>query len=146
MLRRGHVIEHPPVPNGESNAQCGKHPYHDSKELEAGVVGLGRRKDVKGFLGHATIFSYGTISRSKLHNKAWSGGEPQDLNRIGKERIEPEVPRAAAQKASPRQKAGRVRNPASKPKTGRANKKAEVIPMMKRAKGATLTEIIVAMK
>jgi hypothetical protein len=49
-------------------------------------------------------------------------------------------------KPSPRQKAGRVRNPASKPKTGRANKKAEVIPMMKRAKGATLTEIIAAMK
>ena len=32
--------------------------------------------------------------------------------------------------------------PASKPKTDRANKKAEVIAMMKRAKGATLAEIM----
>jgi len=39
---------------------------------------------------------------------------------------------------------GQSKKPASKPKTDRANKKAEVIAMMKRAKGATLVEIMVA--
>src|SRR5271163_325505 len=44
----------------------------------------------------------------------------------------------AAKKAAPAKKATR------KPKTDRANKKAEVIAMMQRAKGATLDEIIKA--
>jgi Protein of unknown function (DUF3489) len=37
---------------------------------------------------------------------------------------------------------GRAGKPANKPKAGRANKRAEVIAMMKRAKGATLAEIM----
>ena len=61
----------------------------------------------------------------------------------------PEVPqpkpkRAPAKKAKPAKKAGRAGKPASKPKTDRANKKAEVIALMKRAKGATLAEIMAA--
>jgi hypothetical protein len=51
-----------------------------------------------------------------------------------------------AKKAKPAKKAGRAAKKASaKPKADRTNKKAEVIAMMKRAKGATLAEIMKAM-
>jgi hypothetical protein len=63
----------------------------------------------------------------------------------------PEVPerkakRAPAKKAKPAKKASRAKKPAGKPKADRANKKAEVIALMKRAKGATLAEIMAATK
>ena len=51
--------------------------------------------------------------------------------------------RKPAKKAKSAKK-GRAKKPAAKPKADRANKKAEVIAMMKRAKGATLAEIIKA--
>jgi hypothetical protein len=41
-------------------------------------------------------------------------------------------------------KGGQSKNAAAKPKADRTNKKAEVIAMMKRAKGATLPEIMKA--
>ena len=41
-------------------------------------------------------------------------------------------------KLKPAKKAGRAKKATAKPKTDRANKKADVIAMMKRAKGATL--------
>ena len=47
-------------------------------------------------------------------------------------------------KAKPAKKAGRTKKAAGKPNADRANKKAEVIAMMKRAKGATLAEIMKA--
>ena len=47
-----------------------------------------------------------------------------------------------AAKIKPAKKAGRAKKPSSKPKADRANKKAEVIALMKRAKGATLAEIM----
>ena len=50
-----------------------------------------------------------------------------------------------AKKAKPAKKAGRAKKAAVKPKADRTNKKAEVIAMMKRAKGATLPEIMKAM-
>jgi len=50
--------------------------------------------------------------------------------------------RRTAKKAKPSKKAGKKL--AKKPKMDRANKKAEVIAMMKRAKGATLAEIMKA--
>ena len=56
----------------------------------------------------------------------------------------PKGKRAIAKKARPPKKAARAGKPASKPKADRANKKAEVIAMMKRAKGATLAKIIAA--
>jgi len=59
----------------------------------------------------------------------------------------PEVPQPKTKrtkKAKPAKKASRAKKPARKPKADRANKKAEVIAMMKRAKGATLAEIIAA--
>jgi len=57
---------------------------------------------------------------------------------------EGEKPRAkskSTRKAKATKKAG-AKKPASKPKAERANKKAEVIALMKRAKGATLAEIM----
>ena len=48
-----------------------------------------------------------------------------------------------AKKAKAAKKA-RGKKPAAKPKADRANKKAEVVAMMKRAKGATLAEIMKA--
>jgi hypothetical protein len=49
-----------------------------------------------------------------------------------------------SKKTKPAKKAGRAKKAAAKPKADRANKKAEVIAMMKRAKGATLPEIMKA--
>src|ERR1700686_5447755 len=58
----------------------------------------------------------------------------------------PEVPQPKTKptkKANPAKNAARAGKPASKhKKTDRANKKAEVIAMMKRAKGATLAAIM----
>ena len=48
-----------------------------------------------------------------------------------------------AKKATPAKKA-RAKKASGKPKTERTNKKAEVIEMMKRAKGATLADIVKA--
>jgi hypothetical protein len=56
----------------------------------------------------------------------------------------PKGARKASKKAKPAKKAGRAKKASSKPKVDRANKKAEVIAMMKRAKGATLPEIVKA--
>ena len=52
--------------------------------------------------------------------------------------------RKAAKKAKPAKKAGRAEKAAAKPKANGTNKKAEVIAMMKRAKGATMDEIVKA--
>jgi hypothetical protein len=56
----------------------------------------------------------------------------------------PKAPRKAGKKAKPAKKGNRAKKPDAKPKADRANKKAEVIEMMKRAKGATLAEIVKA--
>ena len=60
------------------------------------------------------------------------------------EASKPKAKRTPAKKAKPAKKAARAKKPAGKPKADRANKKAEVIEMMKRAKGATLPEIMKA--
>jgi hypothetical protein len=52
--------------------------------------------------------------------------------------------RKPAKKAKAAKKAGRAKNTAAKPKSDHTNKKAEVVAMMKRAKGATLPEIMKA--
>jgi hypothetical protein len=52
--------------------------------------------------------------------------------------------RKPGKKAKPANKAGRAKKSSSKPKADRTNKKADVIAMMKRAKGATLPEIMKA--
>jgi Protein of unknown function (DUF3489) len=55
---------------------------------------------------------------------------------------QPKGNRKFTKKAKPTKKP--AKKTASKPNTGRANKKAEVIALMKRAKGATLAEIVAA--
>ena len=52
----------------------------------------------------------------------------------------------ARQESQAREEGGPGQEAASKPKADRTNKKAEVIAMMKRAKGATLAEIMAATK
>jgi hypothetical protein len=59
---------------------------------------------------------------------------------------QPKTKRTPAKKAKPAKKASRAKKPARKPHADRANKKAEVIAMMKRAKGATLAEIMAVTK
>jgi Protein of unknown function (DUF3489) len=65
-------------------------------------------------------------------------------NASAPEAPQPKTKRAPAKKAKPAKKAGPAKKQATKPKADRANKKAEVIAMMKRAKGATLAEIMAA--
>jgi hypothetical protein len=57
---------------------------------------------------------------------------------------QPKTKRKPAKKAKPRKKAGRAKKMAAKTNAERANKKAEVIVLMKRTKGATLAEIMKA--
>jgi hypothetical protein len=52
--------------------------------------------------------------------------------------------RKPAKKVKAAKKAGPTKKAPGKPKADRANKKGEVIAMMKRAKGATLAEIMAA--
>jgi Protein of unknown function (DUF3489) len=68
-----------------------------------------------------------------------------DKENISKPTPESAKPKAARKpkKAKPANKAGRAKKNA-KPKVNRTNKKAEVIAMMQRAKGATLPEIMKA--
>jgi Protein of unknown function (DUF3489) len=56
----------------------------------------------------------------------------------------PKGAREAGKKAKVAKKAARAKKPAAKPNADRTNKKAEVIAMMKRAKVATLAEIMKA--
>ena len=74
-------------------------------------------------------------------------------NTIETEKIptpEPSAPQAkgkrgtGSKKAKPGKKAGRPKKLAGKPAAERSNKKAEVVALMKRAKGATLAEIVKA--
>ena len=50
--------------------------------------------------------------------------------------------RTAAKKAKPAKKVRQPKKAASKPHADRSNEKAEVIALMKRARGATLAEIV----
>src|SRR5258706_7490249 len=57
---------------------------------------------------------------------------------------QPKVQRKPAKKAKAAKKAHKAKKAAGKSKSDGTNKKAEVIAMMKRAKGATLPEIMAA--
>jgi hypothetical protein len=59
---------------------------------------------------------------------------------------QPKTKRAQAKKQKPVKKAGRARKAAGNPTAEPSNKKAEVIALMKRAKGATLAEIMAVTK
>jgi hypothetical protein len=57
---------------------------------------------------------------------------------------QPRTKRTPAKTAKPARNAVRPKKPTGEPNTDQANKKAEVIALMKRAKGATLAEIMKA--
>jgi len=71
-------------------------------------------------------------------------------NQAGKPEPEVQQPKRgrkhAKAAAKPVKKAGKAKKAAATPKADRTNKKAEVIAMMKRTKGATLPEIMAVSK
>ena len=67
-----------------------------------------------------------------------------DSENNGKLTAQAERPKAKGKRPKAAKKAGRTKKSASKPKQDRANKKAEVVAMMQRAKGVTLDEIMKA--
>jgi hypothetical protein len=72
-----------------------------------------------------------------------------DSENVGKPAPETAKPKGGskpAKKTKPAKKVARAQKTPAKPNVERANKKAEVIAMMKRAKGATLAEIMSSTK
>ena len=70
-------------------------------------------------------------------------------NEVGKPEVEVQPlkrGRKASKKTKPAKKASQAKKAAGKPAAERTNKKAEVIALMKRAKGATLAEIMAVTK
>jgi len=70
--------------------------------------------------------------------------DSENTSKPASDTAKPKGARKAGKKAKVPKKAGRAKKAAAKPKAERTNKKAEVIAMMKRAKGATLAEIVKA--
>jgi hypothetical protein len=69
--------------------------------------------------------------------------DSQNTSKPAPDVAKPKSPRKS-KKAKSAKKAGRAKKPTAKPKADRVNKKTEVVAMMKRAKGATLPEIMKA--
>ena len=68
--------------------------------------------------------------------------DSENTTKAAPDTAKPKGPRKAGKTAKPAKKAGRAKKSSAKPKVDRTNKKAEVVEMMKRAKGATLAEIM----
>jgi hypothetical protein len=73
-----------------------------------------------------------------------SAVDTENSSKPAPDTAKPKDTRKAGSKAKPAEKAGRAKKAGGKLKADRTNKKAEVIAMMKRAKGATLAEIMKA--
>jgi hypothetical protein len=71
-----------------------------------------------------------------------NASDSENTSKPAPDTAKPKGARKPAKKAKSAKKAGRAKKPVAKPKADRTNKKAEVIAMMKRAKGATLAEIM----
>jgi hypothetical protein len=65
--------------------------------------------------------------------------DSENISKQAPDTAKPKGVRKAGKKAKPAKKAARAKRPATKPKTDGTNKKAEVIAMMKRAKGVRRT-------
>ena len=63
--------------------------------------------------------------------------DSENISKPAPDTAKPKGARKPTKKAKAAKKAGRAKKAAAMPKADRANKKAEVIEMMKRAKGAT---------
>src|SRR5450432_3638261 len=85
-----------------------------------------------------------TAARSRRNEMNTS--TESEKNAPAAEAPQPKAKRPSAKKAKPAKIATRAKKQAGNPKSHRANKKAEVIAMLKRSKGATLAEIMAAMK
>ena len=70
--------------------------------------------------------------------------DSENTSESASDTAKPKRARKAGKKAKPAKKGDRAKKPAAKPKADRTNKKADVIAMMKRAKGTTLAEIVKA--
>jgi hypothetical protein len=84
--------------------------------------------------------------RNPVRRNEMSNTIESEQSAMPAEASKPKTKRTAAKKAKPAKKAGRAKKPANKPKADRANKKAVVIALLKRAKGATLAEIMAVTK
>ena len=67
-----------------------------------------------------------------------------NISKPAPDTAKPNGARKAVKKAKATKKSARAKKTAAKPKANRTNRKAEVIAMMKRTKGATLAEIMKA--
>jgi hypothetical protein len=83
-----------------------------------------------------------TANAARRNSMSENTIDSESISKPAPDTAKPKGARKPAKKAKPPKKAGRVKKPGSKPKADRTNKKAEVIDMMKRAKGATLAEIM----
>jgi hypothetical protein len=72
--------------------------------------------------------------RSPVRRNEMNTSTESEKNASAPEVPQPKTKRPPASKAKPAKKAGRAKKPVTKPKADRANKKAEVIAMMKRPK------------
>jgi hypothetical protein len=81
--------------------------------------------------------------RSPVQEKLMST-KPIEAQETPATEASPAKRKPSVKKAKPAKTSRRAKKPANKPKADRANKKAEVIALMKRAKGATLAEIMAA--
>jgi hypothetical protein len=84
--------------------------------------------------------------RNPVRRNEMNTATESEKNASAPEVPQPKTKRTPAKKGKPAKKPGPAKKQATKPKGDRANKKAEVIALMKRAKGATLAEIMTATK
>jgi Protein of unknown function (DUF3489) len=81
--------------------------------------------------------------RSPVQEKLMSS-KPIEAQETLASEASPAKRKSALKRAKAAKSTKRAKTAASKPKADRANKKAEVIALLRRAKGATLTEIMAA--
>jgi hypothetical protein len=90
--------------------------------------------------------SDGCDDRNPVKEKPMSENaiDSSNIDKAAPDAAKPKSARKPSGKSKPAKKAGRAKKAVSKPKADRTNKKAEVIALMKRSKGATLAEIMKA--
>jgi len=92
----------------------------------------------------AGVMTVTTATRSRRNSMSENAIDSDTTSKPAPEVAKPKGSRKPTKKAKPAKKAARAKKAAGKSKADRTNKKAEVIAMMKRAKGATLPEIMKA--
>src|SRR5712672_2125497 len=90
------------------------------------------------------VMNVTTATRSRRNTMSENAIDSENISKPTPDTAKPKGTRKAGKKAKPAKKASRAKKAAGKPKADRVNKKAEVIAMMKRAKGVTLAEVMKA--